>query len=283
MNTKQIGDSYEVFVHQVYQLLQKADNEDGIKNITIEKNKIITDRNGRDRQLDIFWEYTIFGHKYTTAIECKNYSSRVPIDKVESFVTKINSLNISKGIMVSPCGFQAGAESVAKDHGISLVCIRLPEDRDWEGRIKSINLHIYCIPSCIILQKTLSVKLDNEWARTNNFDKSRLPHSILNDRLFITNYDGEERISFKDLESKLPRGSGKIEHFHKEFSDSYLEFSDEIKMKITSLSFDYESPAKIESHDFIDFSPLMKAIVEYLDEEKKKIAVFSDGRTIPLE
>lgn len=283
MNTKQIGDSYEVFVHQVYQFLQQADNKDGIKNITIEKNKIITDRNGRNRQFDIFWEYTILGHKYTTAVECKNYTSRISISNVEAFVTKINSLNISKGIMVSPYGFQAGAESVAKEHGISLVCIRRPKDHDWKGRIKAINLHIHCIPSCTILQETLSIKVDEEWKKINNFDEINLPHSISNDKLFITNYDGEERISFRDLESKLPRGSGKIEHFHKEFSDSYLEFSDEIKIKITHLAFDYESPAQIVLHDFIDFSPLMKAIVEYLNEEKKKIAIFSDGRTVPLE
>lgn len=276
MNTKQLGDSYELFVHQVYQLLQKADSEDGIKNITIEKNKIMTDRNGRDRQFDIFWEYTILGHKYTTAIECKNYTSRVSIDKVEAFVTKINSLNISKGIMVSRHGFQAGAEAVATEHGISLVSIREPVDDDWKGRLKKIHIKYTVFTPCQIICDTLKLYIDKEWADKNSFTRDKLKINDLSDKIFITNYDGKDKFSLHDIESKLPTGNGSIEHFSKEFTDSYFESKD-IKVKISKIEFDYNSYAPCEFEDLIDFTPLLKAVVEYVNEEKKKLAVFIDG------
>mgnify|MGYP002615462971 CR=1 FL=1 len=276
MNTKQIGDSYEVFVHQVYQLLQKADNEDGIKNITIEKNKIITDRNGRKRQFDIFWEYTILGEKYTTAVECKNYTSRVSISNVEAFVTKINSLNISKGIMVSRHGFQAGAEAVATEHGISLVSIREPVDDDWKGRFRGIYIKYTVFTPCQIICDTLKLYIDKEWECKNSFAKDKFEINDLSNKIFITNYDGKDRVSLHDIESKLPTGNGRIEHFSKEFTDSYFECKDS-KIKISKIEFDYNSYAPYEFENSIDFTPLLKAVVEYINEEKKKLAVFIDG------
>ena len=70
-------------------------------------------------------------HDYLTVIECKDYADRVPVDRVEAFVTKSSDINANKAVMISVNGFQSGAIAVAKKRGIKLLTVSEQfEDRE---------------------------------------------------------------------------------------------------------------------------------------------------------
>jgi Zn-dependent peptidase ImmA (M78 family) len=66
-------------------------------------------------------------------IECKDYKSKVPVDDIEEFESKlhqISGVNV-KGIFASRTPYQSGAFQVAKNIGMALIRI-LPEEKiDW--------------------------------------------------------------------------------------------------------------------------------------------------------
>ncbi|WP_279498910.1 hypothetical protein [Aeromonas veronii] len=70
------GKQYEEFVGRLQQAILNSEEYLKIKNITIEKNRIITDNNGIDREFDLYWEYDLGGIKYKSVIECKDYNQK---------------------------------------------------------------------------------------------------------------------------------------------------------------------------------------------------------------
>ena len=48
----------------------------------------MVDKNGTERQFDIYWEYSLGGFLYKTVIECKDYASKISIDKILKFKEK---------------------------------------------------------------------------------------------------------------------------------------------------------------------------------------------------
>lgn len=84
------------------------------------------------RQFDVVIRFKAGFYDYLTLIECKDYKSAVPVDRVEAFVTKAQDHKAHKAIMVSANGFQSGAKEVAQRHNIELYTLRqinkLPED-----------------------------------------------------------------------------------------------------------------------------------------------------------
>lgn len=59
--TKNTGRAYEEFVQSLYQAILASDilGFGSQKNINVEINKLLKDRNGIDRQFDIYWEYSL--------------------------------------------------------------------------------------------------------------------------------------------------------------------------------------------------------------------------------
>jgi hypothetical protein len=67
------GKNYEIFVQNLYQALLDSEIQGLQKNIKIERNKMILDKNGINREFDLYWEYEFAGITYKTVIECKDY------------------------------------------------------------------------------------------------------------------------------------------------------------------------------------------------------------------
>lgn len=72
-------------------------------------------------------------YSHLLVIECKNYKSKVPVDDIEEFESKLKQiagLNV-KGVFASNSAFQSGAFKVAKSIGMALIRV-LPNDKiDW--------------------------------------------------------------------------------------------------------------------------------------------------------
>ena len=75
------------------------------------------------RQFDVTIRFKFGLHSYLTVIECKDYASKVSVDKVDSLVTKARDVNANKSILISSKGFQSGCFPVAERHGIDLLVL----------------------------------------------------------------------------------------------------------------------------------------------------------------
>lgn len=278
MNNKEKGSSYEQFVVSVYNAINTAERSAEFKTAQIETNKKLADRNGVERELDIYWEYTILGHQYKTAIECKNYNSKVSIDKVEAFAQKLRSLNLSKGIMATQVGYQEGAKKTAEAEGISLLVIRETVDSDWDGYLREINIEIAGILAPIIDNSTLHVEPDREWFRVNIPDSDgKFNFHCANNEVGVENFFEGKHYSFWDIENKvLPRDKYGRHHWEKEFDNAYLVTRD-FRFKILKLGFDYIGREPLISKMNVDFAAHTLAVMEYITDEQKKIIVTHDG------
>lgn len=82
--------------------------------------EVTWDQKINGRQFDVAIRFSFGPHSYLVLIECKNFSSAVPVEKVEAFVTKASDANADKAVLVSKSGFQSGCLEVARKHNIDL-------------------------------------------------------------------------------------------------------------------------------------------------------------------
>lgn len=61
------------------------------------------------REIDILLTATVFGCSMQVAIECKNWSTRLDVADIGTFIDKLSDVGISKGIMISKEGYSEGA------------------------------------------------------------------------------------------------------------------------------------------------------------------------------
>lgn len=138
MNTVKKGDAFE---EEVYNLLKNYINSGNFwlnpKFCKFHRKKKYYSKK-RDGYIivDISIECFLEGkedYSQLIVIECKDYKSKIPVDDIEEFESKlhqISGVNI-KGIFASRTPFQSGAFNVAKNIGMALIRI-LPEDKiDW--------------------------------------------------------------------------------------------------------------------------------------------------------
>ncbi len=104
------GKEYEIFVASLQQALLDAENIITQKNIKVEVDKKITDNCGIDRQFDIYWEYELGGLTYKTVIECKDYASKVSVEKIDALIGKTRDIPDLKAVFATKKGYQSGLE-----------------------------------------------------------------------------------------------------------------------------------------------------------------------------
>lgn len=87
------------------------------------------------RQFDVTMRFKFGLYEYLTVIECKDYKSPVPAEKVDALVTKSKDVNAGLAVMVAASGFQSGAVAVARRHGVRLLTLKSLADTP-EGKIR---------------------------------------------------------------------------------------------------------------------------------------------------
>ena len=77
---------------------------------------------------------------HVVACEFRKYENdRIEISEVEAFVTFLEDVGANKGVMVSPCGFQSGAISVAKCKNIDLFVFKEVDENEVLHYFKNIK------------------------------------------------------------------------------------------------------------------------------------------------
>jgi len=93
------------------------------------------------RQFDVTVRFKQGLYEYLTVVECKDYASPVPAEKVDALVTKYRDIGADKAIMIASSGFQSGAIDVARKHGIQLLSLKSLAD-DFQHRVTDALLPV---------------------------------------------------------------------------------------------------------------------------------------------
>lgn len=278
---KNTGKEYEKFVAELQQALLNADVIMNGSNIAVEINKIITDGCGVDRQFDIYWEYELGGITYKTVIECKDYKSKVSVDKIDAFIGKVRDIPDLKPVFATKTGYQSGAELKAEKNKIDLLIVREQNDSDWTAEdgtalVKKIRINVnVCMPARI---HKFEPMIDAQWLKENtSIDvEQSISFSGQNDQIFIE-HEGD-KFSLYDLASRLKPLDGKeygvfekIENY-----DNAFIIHKNITLKIFGYRVEYSISKPITEVIEIDGSKELIGVIEYLQKGTKK-NIFKDG------
>ena len=277
------GREYEAFVASLQTALFQSENWIELKNIEIEKNKKLTDNLGITREFDLYWEYELAGITYKTVIECKDYNSRVSIEKIDAMLGKVRDIPDLKPIFATKTGYQSGAQTKAQKHNVELLIVREQNHTDWKlddgtPLIKEVVVDIYAVSAARIT--SFNTHLDGNWVKENtdlDVSAGRIRLNMRNDMTFIEDVDKSETYSLKELEEKL--GNGTDTNFGERevslaFNNAFLH-CDGMKLKLNSADVTYYVPKPTHQPIHIDFSKELLGVIEYLGKGSKT-AIFKN-------
>lgn len=260
---------YERFTHDIYRQLCQATM---VNSYDVRHNEKLVGQSGQKHQIDVYWEYEKDGTIHRVAIECKNYSRRISLEKVCAFKGVIDDLNGVSGIMVSKVGFQKGAKKYAQQFGISLKELRTPRDR--ETIIGEIENHIH-----YEVRYTL-FWINEEWSAENNFNIEQyrkrlsflypsrteiwdsLPYIHIDRRNdILRDASGKEVTTIKRLEEQIPEHHTDDFPYIFTFDDAYLESLYMGNVKVRAVMFNYRVQDQ-QQIIALDAGYLVKAILK---------------------
>ena len=168
MAANNTGVSYELFVQRVQQAIIDAQGIGGYKNINVQHNVKLVDKNGIMRQFDLYWEFEFGGVVYRNIIECKDFANSVPIEKIDALAGKLSSFPGLHGVIATPNAVQSGAMKQAEAKGIDVLIVRADSDADWKTPdgvpyIKTIHVKLVGIVPPQVVQ--FNPVFDRIWAK----------------------------------------------------------------------------------------------------------------------
>ncbi len=276
-----MGSEYEKFVQKLQQALLNSESLSKQHNIIVERNKKIIDNAGIKREFDLYWEYELAGITYKTIIECKDYSSKISIEKIDALMGKIHDLPDIKPLFATKIGYQSGAETKAKQNKIDLLIVREQNDNDWKDEngnplVKVIEINLHALSPATITK--FQPFIDRDWVLQNtNIDVSKpLSFGANNNEIFIDNRASGERYSLYDLASTLDSKDNQYGSFtnKEKFEDAYIQY-DAICFKLLAYEVDYELLPPHTETIVLDYAKELIGVIEYL-HQGKITAVFKD-------
>lgn len=226
------GTEYELFVKEVYEMIHRYE---GVDHIRIQHDVKLKGASGVKRQVDIYWEFRSAGVNYRVIVECKDYKHAVSLERIDAFHAKLLDLGGATGVFVSKNGFQSGAIELAKQYGIQLREIRLPNDRDWEGYLRDIEIELHLL-SLRNLRPQLIV--DQAWAAENHYRAKNF--CCAPDETFLEDQAEGVSVSVGTLLNRLKREKAGV-GFQQTFSYNNASIRiGEKSIKIKGITFTYD-------------------------------------------
>ena len=276
---------YEKLVAELYYAVKTAEDlTTNLKTLRFERNKKIRNSYGVDREFDIYWEYQLDGVVHNAAIECKNYNSTIPIEKMDALVGKLGDVKKDiTPIFATKTGYQSGAVAAAEHHNIELLIVRrdISEWTDENGNrmalVRHITIEVTLFPPAQI--HTFTPIIDGDWVREHTTINPSESTSIqgLTNEIFIDDRVNQERYSLQDLSARLQPQNFSYGRFQekKEFTDAYIEAPNNGSLKMLSFSVDYSLDQPLSETVEIESDNILVGVIEYLQRGEKKL-VFKD-------
>ena len=275
------GTDYELFVKDLMQTVINSENKDLKKNEIDLKHQVKKEsRSGVKREFDIYWEIDVDGYKYKRVIECKDYKSKVTVEKVDALRGKLAGFDNIKGFLATKNGYQHGAIETAKEAGIELLIVREEDEKkdyissDGTPLIREIvcNFNIY-LPIEFINKE---FEFDTVWLKQHNLYEINI--NCLENEVKIINDLGTLNMSLYKYLSLFNRTNNTSNEILEEKKiiykePTFLEKNGE-KYKLNSLKIAYRIPPCIKKE--VRIRTNAKGVIEYLISNQKKI-VFSEN------
>lgn len=112
--TVNTGSDFEEYVRQIYSILLNMKDE----GILVTRNATLRGNNGKEYDIDVYYEFSQAGVRHRVIIECKDWVCPVDQGKVFELESKVRHNPGVVGVMISQSGYQSGAIEFAKDQGI---------------------------------------------------------------------------------------------------------------------------------------------------------------------
>lgn len=276
---KNTGKEYEHFVAELQQAILMSEPLALQKNIKVIPNQILKDKNGIDRQFDIYWEFELGGILYKNIIECKDYESRISIDRVDALIGKLNDFNNITGVFATKTGYQSGAEAKALANGIDILRVREQNDSDWIGPNGEPLLKEAIIN--VTIEHPARIKSINYL--TDDAEDTGNLGTYLTNEIFIKNLETSETSSLYELEQTLNKNhlNEKGEFEAGDFEKTEI-FKGEVihpkgKKDITGYIVKYTTTEPSKEVINLEFYKTLKGVIEYL-HTGKKVKVFDNGK-----
>jgi hypothetical protein len=129
------GTRYEMLAAMVFKSLED-------KNTVIHDLKLTGDSEV-PHQIDVSIEKN--GKTWRVIIECKDFDvsgDKVGLDIVRNFRSVVEDTNADEAIIITCTGYTRDAQKYAKAKNIKLAVLRQAEDRDMEGRFKTVVINL---------------------------------------------------------------------------------------------------------------------------------------------
>lgn len=279
--------NYEGFVCKLQKAIIESDKLIGQNNIIIERNKKLIDGNGIEREIDLYWEYSLGELVYKTAIECKDYNRKIGIEKIDALIGKMKDLPTIKPVFATKIGYQVGAIKKAEKNGVELLIVREQNDSDWFDKngipyIKTININM-------ILHSRISITainplIDKDWFE-NESDLSIDDLHKINIQPIEMDYiedadnsKSRELIDYlEDIDNQRDEGFGGFEKTI--YFENAVLVTKNNRIKIKQIKVKYIRPEPFNMPMTIDYSNELIGVIEYLST-KKKVSVFKNGKVV---
>jgi len=280
------GRLYEAFVGKLQQAILNSEQLGQQLNISIEQNKKILDNAGIEREFDLYWEYQLGGITYKTVIECKDYTSKVSVDKIDAFIGKLHDLPELIPVFATKSGYQSGAEKKAKHHKIELLLVREHNNSDWQDNDGNPYIKEVCFRVNIQMPlriTELSPVIDVAWLSDNTHIASDAGMQIFEstDQILIQDLFCDEEYTIHTLLEKLGQKYSDFEYGENthniKYQNAFITVRG-VELKILGLLLKiHKSEPAIEEWK-IDFASELEGVIEYLNKGTKT-AVYN-GRVI---
>jgi hypothetical protein len=226
-------------------------------------NVKIKGKSGVHHQIDAVLEKNIGIYPFKMLVSCKHWNSRVKKEHLVAWHGIVDDCSASGGSVFSRVGFQSGAITYAKHHGIKLFEIKDLKDSDWEGYLKQINVNLIVqIPQILKVEPEFE-KQAGEDTRTINVVIDRENGFLYNeDRIIIGNF-------VDDINQALSQANETEVVFKYENSTSLLLEKEFRKIKSVKITLQFvEANRKIE--------------IDYSREYPYQLIERTTGQTFPI-
>ena len=149
--------------------------------------------------------------------------------------------------MVTRKEYQSGAIKTARNCNIYLKKFQLPEDINWESKIRTIiiDMHILTIEN---IKRTPI--LDKNWLLQQHFSgNEKLSINNTTDNIFLIDKNGNKIKTLYELENELPRGEKaayKLKYSFPFKEDTFMQNDNGINPKIKRIDYEYDIFETIE-------------------------------------
>jgi hypothetical protein len=100
-------------------------------NARVCRNETIIGKSGARNQIDVTLRSRIGQYEFFCIIECKDWKTKVDIDTIRAFQSKVEDVQAMQGVIVSTKGFTSEAQKFADSHNIRLYELVDAESENW--------------------------------------------------------------------------------------------------------------------------------------------------------